>query len=156
MSNSCIMSWSKNLQQIVRNNVSSNYVLKGSSTTGILNSTKSSILGLLQLHGGGFDGDGNPQLSKHPEAMLESRRFKHSARKEPELDRDFLARLWVLDKEMEKAIAKRRMAYFRGRNFRKYHGSGMHVFEQPPLSQSTTGYLAPTSPEEVNIFHVSF
>ncbi|XP_021725768.1 altered inheritance rate of mitochondria protein 25-like [Chenopodium quinoa] len=145
------MSWSKNLKQIVKNNVSSNYVLKGVSTTGIVKGTKSSILGLFQLHGGGFDCDGKPQLPKHPVAMMESCRFKHSARKEPDLDRDFLARLCVLDKELGKAMERKKMAYERISNNRKYHGSGTHVFEQPPVSQSTTGYLAPTSPEEAQV-----
>ncbi|XP_021762088.1 altered inheritance rate of mitochondria protein 25-like [Chenopodium quinoa] len=138
------MSWSKNLKQIVKNN-------GGISTTGIVKGTKSSILGLFQLNGGGFNFDGKPQLSEHPVAMLESRLFKHSARKEPDLNRDFLARLWVLDKELGKAMERRKMAYKRISNNRKYHGSGTHVFEQPPVSQSTTGYLAPTSPEEAQV-----
>lgn len=143
------MSWSKNLQRIFKNNVSSNYVLEGSMLK--KKNAKSSILGLFQLHGGGFDVAGKPQMPKHAVAMLEARRLLHSTRKEPELDRDFLARLWVLDREMAKVLERRRMAHIRCRDFRKYHGSGMHVFEQPPLSQSTTGYLAPTSPEEAQV-----
>lgn len=145
------MRWIKNLQQIVRYSVSSNYVFKGNNPTGIINASRSSILGLFQLHGGGFDFDGKPQLSKNAIAMPESRRFKHSARKDPELDRDFLARLWGLDKEMAKKLERRNMAHNRFKGYKEEYGSEKHVFEQPPLSQSTTGYLAPTSSEEVQI-----
>ncbi|KMT16725.1 hypothetical protein BVRB_3g050090 [Beta vulgaris subsp. vulgaris] len=145
------MRWIKNLQQIVRYSVSSNYVLKGNNPTGIINASRSSILGLYQLHGGEFDFDGKPQLSKNAIAMPESRRFKHSARKDPELDRDFLARLWGLDKEMAKKLERRNMAHNRFKGYKEEYGSEKHVFEQPPLSQSTTGYLAPTSSEEVQI-----
>lgn len=145
------MRWIKNLQQIVRYSVSSNYMLKGNNPTGIINASRSSILGLFQLHGGGFDFDGKPQLSKNAIAMPESRRFKHSARKDPELDRDFLARLWGLDKEMAKKLERRNVAHNRFKGYKEEYGSEKHVFEQPPLSQSTTGYLAPTSSEEVQI-----
>lgn len=150
------MRWIKNLQQIVRYSVSSNYVLKGNNPTGIVNASRSSILGLFQLHGGGFDFDGKPQLSKNAIAMPESRRFKHSARKDPELDRDFLARLWGLDKEMAKKLERRNVAHNRFKGYKEEYGSEKHVFEQPPLSQSTTGYLAPTSSEEVKILYVFF
>ncbi|KAL2921501.1 Altered inheritance rate of mitochondria protein 25 [Bienertia sinuspersici] len=148
------MRWVNKLQQIARNSLLSNSVLKGSSNIGGLKETRSSFLGLYQFHGGGFDFDGKPQpqMPKHDGTMLESRRFRHnSARNEPELDRDFLAWLWTVDKEMAKEIEGRKMAHIRSRNHRMENGSVGHAFKQPPLSQPTTGYLAPTTVEEAQV-----
>ncbi|XP_021725916.1 altered inheritance rate of mitochondria protein 25-like [Chenopodium quinoa] len=148
------MSWSRHLmKQIFKSNISSNCLLKGISRfskTGIVKGTRSSILGLFQL----YDFDGKSQMPKHPVPMLEPRRFKHSlVRKEPALDRDFLARLWVLDKELEKAKERKNMVYKRIKNYRnrKYRGLRTHVFQQPFVSRSISRYLAPTSPEEVQV-----
>lgn len=89
------------------------------------------VVGLIKLY------DGNPQMS----------RFKHSnPPDEPKLDRDFLAKLWVVDKEMAKELEKRRGVIDRHKDDRDEKS---HLLEQPPVSQSITGYLAPSSPEEV-------
>lgn len=63
-----------------------------------------------------------------------SRQFGDKVATEPDLNRDFLARLWMADREMERIRRKTR---------------GKAV-KQPPLSQSISEYLEPESPEEVH------
>lgn len=65
-----------------------------------------------------------------------SRQFGDKAATEPDLNRDFLTRLWMADREMERIR-------------RKMRGKAV---KQPPLSQSISEYLDPESPEEVHFF----
>lgn len=65
-----------------------------------------------------------------------SRQFGDKAATEPDFNRDFLARLWMADREMERIR-------------RKTRGKAVR---QPPLSQSISEYLEPESPEEVHFF----
>ncbi|CAO2821639.1 unnamed protein product [Amaranthus hypochondriacus] len=145
------MRWIKNLQQFVRSSVSSAYVVKSNTNTiSILKFSRSSVMGLSQFHGGGFEFSGKPHIPKYVATMPKCRGFRHKVQKNPILDRDYLAQLWVLDKEMTKLLERRKMAHRSYRTYQKERG-GRHVFEQPPLSQSITGNLAPTSPEEVQV-----
>ena len=138
------------MQQFVRSSVSSDYVVKSNTNTiSILKFSRSSVMGLPHFHGGGLEFSGKPYMPKHVVTMPQCRGFRHKVQNNPILDRDYLAQLWVLDKEMTKALERRKMAHHRYRTYQKERG-GRHVFKQPPLSQSITGNLAPTSPEEVN------
>ncbi|CAM8908801.1 unnamed protein product [Rhodiola kirilowii] len=94
---------------------------------------------------------------------------QHEAKSDPPLDRNFMAKLWVRDNMEWKARERMKDNQRRSRMTSEIqHGgrglSGMpstpediafsrenSTFKQPPLSQSTTGYLKPTSPEEVQI-----
>ncbi|KAH9607363.1 hypothetical protein KSS87_020134 [Heliosperma pusillum] len=95
------------------------------------------LRGLINLHG-----DDNGSMA----GAGPCRRFKHSVPDDPKLDRDFLAKLWVLDKEMAKQLEKKRALI---EKYNDYRDESSHLFEQPPVTESITGYLAPTSPEEV-------
>ncbi|KAK9732477.1 hypothetical protein RND81_04G002700 [Saponaria officinalis] len=126
----------KSLKQIVRCNK-------------VVMASRKLLPGLIELHYKGFAFDGNPQMgSRLDGSMLVCRRFKHSSPGEPNLDRDFLAKLWLVDKEMAEE-SERRSEFITKHMVDRY--ARANVFEQPPVSQSTTGYLAPTSPEEVQI-----
>lgn len=72
--------------------------------------------------------------SKCGSSLALSRQFGDKAATEPDLNRDFLARLWMADREMERIRRKTR---------------GKAV-KQPPLSQPISEYLEPESPEEVH------
>ncbi|KAL9225078.1 hypothetical protein vseg_001044 [Gypsophila vaccaria] len=85
----------------------------------------------IQLHAGG--------------SMLLCRRYKHD---DPSLDRDFLANTWLHDKQLAKDLSKRRGLHFMHITDRSHIPPSFH---HPPVTQSITGYLAPTSPEEVRI-----
>ena len=125
------MRWVRNLQQVCWNNTSKVYGTE---------------IGPRNWLYGMFDLDGRNE-SKNA-AMCHWRGFKHHVPNEPNLTRDFLVNLWESDWKEKEILRKRR------KNARRYSGrrkmsSGEHVFDQPPVSQAITGYLAPTSPEEV-------
>ncbi|XP_074320421.1 altered inheritance rate of mitochondria protein 25 [Silene latifolia] len=109
-----------------------NHIVKSSSMA-----ARNLLFGLIQLHG-----DDNGTM---PGAC---RRFKHSVPDEPKLDRDFFAKLWGLDKEMAKELEKKKGLIDK---YKDYRDESPHLFEQPPVTESITGYLAPTSPEESQI-----
>lgn len=101
------------------------------------------------------------------------------ANNETSLSRKFLAQLWVADRKMRKDLEKRRrkgkqLNYveaqepfqhpseksFPGRTVTEEESAyqAAPVFKQQPVSQSISGFLKPTSPEEVNsvVVFVSF
>lgn len=126
------MRWARNLQRICWNNTSKIYETE---------------IGPRNWLCGMFDLDGRNEGKNA--AMYQWRGFKHHAPHEPNLTRDFLVKLWHSDWKEKEILRKRR------NNARRYRrskmSSGGHVFDQPPVSQAITGYLAPTSPEEAKI-----
>ncbi|XWS15353.1 hypothetical protein CRYUN_Cryun35bG0089300 [Craigia yunnanensis] len=98
--------------------------------------------------------------------------YGNMANNEPHLSRNFLARLWVAAKKMLKDIEKRRrkrkhlnyvgaQESFQHPFVKSFSGSKVTVeesndraapvFKQPPVSQSVSGFLQPTSPEEARV-----
>ncbi|CAN8258143.1 unnamed protein product [Cochlearia groenlandica] len=81
----------------------------------------------------------------------------------PRLDRDFLAQLWVSDIKKQKAMVKRYRKASKHRNNHHHHhpestfddnqysSSAKSTRKQPPVSQSMTGLLKPTTTEEAQI-----
>ncbi|OMP00039.1 Scramblase [Corchorus capsularis] len=77
------------------------------------------------------------------------------AKNEPDLTRNFLAELWVADRKILEDIEKRR-GKVNYSNSVEAEESHQHPFEkpalkQPPVSESVSGFLQPTSPEEAQI-----
>ncbi|KAK4835944.1 hypothetical protein QYF36_016686 [Acer negundo] len=93
-----------------------------------------------------------------------------------ELSRDFLAKLWVADRKMERSRGKRRTKrkavksknppadsfndsgllgrWFSGsavREEKPYYDQGKPILQQPPVSESVSGCLEPASKEEVQV-----
>ena len=66
------------------------------------------------------------------------------------IDRDFLVKLWVADRKMRnpRERKRRKVSKFDNDQYPRYF-SDKRVLKQPPLSQSSTGFLDPESPEEV-------
>lgn len=108
---------------------------------------------------------GANSLHSNPSAsLIMSRQFGQNAGNDSRLDRDFLARLWVVDGKPEdsKRKGRRKLVYGRrgaptydNRFGRLFSGSSIaeeseRVMQQPPPSQSVSGFLKPESPEEVN------
>ncbi|KAK6246664.1 hypothetical protein QUC31_001298 [Theobroma cacao] len=99
--------------------------------------------------------------------------YGNIANDESHLSRDFLAQLWVAERKMLKDVQKRRRRKAKHPNYVRDQASFQHpfekcfsgstvrkeksndqagpVFEQPPVSQSVSGFLQPTSPEEAQI-----
>ncbi|XWS23442.1 hypothetical protein CRYUN_Cryun28dG0014100 [Craigia yunnanensis] len=96
--------------------------------------------------------------------------YGNMANNEPHLSRNFLAQLWVADRKMLKDIEKRRrkgkhLNYvgaqesfqhqfeksFSSSKVTESNDRAAPVFKQPPVSQSVSGFLQPTSPEEAQI-----
>nr|GMC95470.1 altered inheritance rate of mitochondria protein 25 [Ipomoea batatas] len=118
----------------------------------------------------------NIQGLQHP-PMIVSRQFGQGAKNDPYLSRDFFVQLWVADRKMKQSGVKRRPRSHKSLNdgesgsysqfFSKFppgrHLSGASAAEeksfqeakpnlrQPPPSQSVTGILQPSSPEEVRL-----
>ncbi|XP_050386462.1 altered inheritance rate of mitochondria protein 25 [Argentina anserina] len=82
-----------------------------------------------------------PSLSS---GLALSRQFGDMTATEPELNRDFLVQLWMVDEEMKKFQRKSK------RRAVEPNEGGM-VAKQPPVSQSISGNLKPESPEEVQV-----
>lgn len=106
-----------------------------------------------------------------------SRQFGKSVQNDNHLNRDFLVQLWVEDKKLESSRRKRKRivkhekhgeSIFNNQTSfqlpfgRWFSGASVAVekrnnrlkpgLKQPPLSQSVTGFLEPSSPEEVKLF----
>ncbi|KAL6127342.1 hypothetical protein ACLB2K_075383 [Fragaria x ananassa] len=80
-------------------------------------------------------------------SSLWSRQFRDKAKApatEPELNRDFLVKLWMADEEMKRFRRKSRRRAVEPEE-------GSMIVKQPPVSQSISGYLKPESPEEVQV-----
>ncbi|XP_019189164.1 PREDICTED: altered inheritance rate of mitochondria protein 25 [Ipomoea nil] len=118
----------------------------------------------------------NIQGLQHP-LMIVSRQFGQSAQNDPDLSRDFFVQLWVADRKMKQSGVKRRPRSHRSLNdgesgsdsqFLSKFPSGRHFsgasaaeeksfqeakpnLRQPPPSQSVTGILQPSSPEEAMV-----
>ncbi|XP_031094883.1 uncharacterized protein LOC115999213 isoform X1 [Ipomoea triloba] len=118
----------------------------------------------------------NIQGLQHP-PMIVSRQFGQGAKNDPYLSRDFFVQLWVADRKMKQSGVKRRPRSHKSLNdgesgsysqfFSKFppgrHLSGASAAEeksfqeakpnlrQPPPSQSVTGILQPSSPEEAMV-----
>ena len=116
-------------------------------------------------------------LSSNLSAISISRQFGQSARGDPQMDRDFLVQLWVVDRKAKGSRGKRKRKavkygahseivygnqlssqfpfgrWFSGASVTKEKPSEQEkpVLKQPPLSQSVTGFLKPASPEEVKL-----
>ncbi|ESQ36963.1 hypothetical protein EUTSA_v10002559mg [Eutrema salsugineum] len=84
----------------------------------------------------------------------------------PHLDRDFLAQLWVSDMKKLKAMEKRNRKAHKHRNYHenafgeqsslaqsdeKHYDQAKPTPQQPPVSQSMSGLLKPTSSDEAKI-----
>lgn len=137
------MRWIKVLQTaIARVSSSPNFSGTGNGSNVILNALRSSS--------SRFREDGTPMMSGF-------RSYCANSRGDPSLNRDFLAKLFVADRKMEREIEKRWRRSVRNRKnmYRAGVESGSQeerrVLKEPPLSQSTIGFLAPASPEEVQI-----
>ncbi|KAJ0078620.1 hypothetical protein Patl1_24261 [Pistacia atlantica] len=115
---------------------------------------------------------GRNVLGRFKENSVQLKRFFGSSGNGAQLDRDFLAQLWIADKKLEKSREKRRRKVVKSKNYgepvydarpqgRWFSGSavpeenpyeqGKPVLHQPPVSQSVTGFLEPSSPEEVQV-----
>ncbi|XP_043694143.1 phospholipid scramblase family protein C343.06c [Telopea speciosissima] len=114
-------------------------------------------------------------LNSKPSAFAIFRQFGRTVRSDSSsLSRDVLAQLWFEDKKMKRHRRKRKMIqrdrtrdaiydnlssfqmpgrWFSGAPIpeERYSEPGQRVLKQPPLSQSTTGYLEPASPEEEKV-----
>ncbi|XP_012090939.1 altered inheritance rate of mitochondria protein 25 isoform X2 [Jatropha curcas] len=77
--------------------------------------------------------------------MIFSRGYAHDVENDSQLSRNFLAQFWIADRKMEKSREKRKHKIGERSN-----GHGRTVLNQPPPSQSVSGYLEPASPEEEN------
>uniref|UniRef100_A0A2P2JED3 Phospholipid scramblase n=2 Tax=Rhizophora mucronata TaxID=61149 RepID=A0A2P2JED3_RHIMU len=102
-----------------------------------------------------------------------SRQFGHCAANDSHLSRNFLAQLWVADREMNNLRRKGKRKINHGKavydKYPSFQGiikrlssgatstkansfvDGETVLKQPPFSQFVSGYLKPTSPEEVRV-----
>ncbi|KAJ0014016.1 hypothetical protein Pint_21590 [Pistacia integerrima] len=115
---------------------------------------------------------GRNVLGRFKENSVQLKRFFGSSGNGAQLDRDFLAQLWIADKKLEKSREKRRRKVVKSKNYgepvydarpqgRWFSGSavpeenpyeqGKSVLRQPPVSQSVTGFLEPSSLEEVQV-----
>ncbi|KAK2972839.1 hypothetical protein RJ640_028367 [Escallonia rubra] len=78
-----------------------------------------------------------------------SRQYGQSSQNDPELSRDFLAQLWLLEKRMNRPRGRPR------RDIDEYADFGetddITSARQPPPSQTATGSLRPTSVEESQV-----
>lgn len=105
--------------------------------------------------------------------MSASRGYAHGLENDPHLSRYFLAQLWIAERKLEKTRKKSRrngcygnMPHNRHRWFLNPTGRqfsdgtwteerscdhGETVLKQPPPSQSVSGFLKPSSPEEVSL-----
>lgn len=118
----------------------------------------------------------NIQCLQYP-LMIVSRQFGQGAQNGPDLSRDFFVQLWVADRKMQHSGVKRKPRSHRslnhgesgsdsqffsqlpsGRHFSGASAAGEKSFHeskpnlrQPPPSQSVTGILQPSSPEEVRL-----
>ncbi|GAB4858196.1 hypothetical protein Ancab_009593 [Ancistrocladus abbreviatus] len=168
------MKWLRSIHWISKRNSVWHYTGKSNNSNGFMN-----VAGIYTLTTSHFTNGcihGKSSMLNHA-AMVDSRRLAWSMPNDPRLDREFLARLWALDKKMGKEREKRKRINARHRT--KYatgvdsggavripfgrwmsdasiagdrtYNVGRGVFEQPPVSQSTIGYLAPSSPEEAQI-----
>lgn len=102
-------------------------------------------------------------LAAEKYAMAISWRHKHSINTDPDLSRDFLVQLWVEDNKRRTSERKRRRKVHKyvdsgdtlvggQTSFGVPHGSYDEMkpaLKQPPTSQPVTGFLKPTSLEEV-------
>ena len=99
---------------------------------------------------------------------IASHRFGHTSNvtSDPHLSRKFLAQLWVADKEMEKfskrkttqkkiVKSKAAAAVYDSHPVGKWF-SDATVTENPPRSQSLSGFFEPGFPEEVRWFFCYF
>jgi hypothetical protein len=78
--------------------------------------------------------------------MTVTRNYGNVAGDDVTVDRNFLAKLWVADKKLQRG----RRNY--QRRSRKSAIDGVEsIVEQPPVTQPLSGFLKPTSPEEVQI-----
>ncbi|RAL53396.1 hypothetical protein DM860_007068 [Cuscuta australis] len=100
----------------------------------------------------------NIQCVQHPLKIV-SRQFCQGARNDPDLSRDFFVQLWVADRKMQKAGIKHRT---KTRGALSHDDSGSCSFSggsdelkpklrQPPVSETVTGFLQPSSPEEAMV-----
>lgn len=115
---------------------------------------------------------GANSLHSNPSAsLIMCRQFGQNAENDYRLDRDFLAQLWVADGKTEdsKRKGRRKLVYGRrgaptydnrlsydNRFGRLFSGSSVaeesgRVMQQPPPSQSVSGFLKPESPEEAQV-----
>ncbi|GMH18451.1 hypothetical protein Nepgr_020292 [Nepenthes gracilis] len=164
------MKWIKNMQVFARSNLEWHYLGKNDFCNGILDAVKISSLFSSRLQNG-------KSRMLNDTAMVESRRFARGVPNDPHLDREFLARLWVLDKKLQRERQKRKRKNASRRNGYelgsgaqtsvkvpfgrwfsgapvtgdKSHDEGRPIFRQPPVSQSIAGYLAPATPEEAQV-----
>ncbi|KAL8142724.1 hypothetical protein V2J09_015756 [Rumex salicifolius] len=138
-----MMRWMKVLQTaIARANNSRNFIDTGNGSTVILNA--------LRISSSRFK-------EEVPALVTGCRTYCANSKDDPSLNRDFLAKLVVTDKKLEREIKKGWRTSVKNR--RSMYESGIEngsqgerkVFKEPPLSQSTIGYLAPASPEEAQI-----
>ncbi|XP_024021240.1 altered inheritance rate of mitochondria protein 25 [Morus notabilis] len=105
-------------------------------------------------------------LQSKPNSLIVSRQFGKNVGDDSRLERGFLVQLWVADSKMEDSKRKRgrkRVYGHRGpptydnhRLGRWFSGSSVAeesegVMQQPPLSQSVSGFLRPESPEEARV-----
>lgn len=116
-------------------------------------------------------------LRSNLSAISISRQFGQSAGGDPQMDRDFLVQLWVVDRKAKGSRGKRKRKtvkygadseivygnqlssqfpfgrWFSGASVTKEKPSEQEkpVLKQPPLSQSVTGFLEPASPEEARV-----
>ncbi|RVX01750.1 hypothetical protein CK203_024359 [Vitis vinifera] len=114
-----------------------------------------------------------PQATLLEQAVL----ARNSAGGDPQMDRDFLVQLWVVDRKAKGSRGKRKrktvkygadseIVYGNQLSSQFPFGDGFQVhpvtkekpseqekpvLKQPPLSQSVTGFLEPASPEEVKL-----
>ncbi|VVA97957.1 unnamed protein product [Arabis nemorensis] len=89
----------------------------------------------------------NSPLCTSQVSFPSARCFSHgSGDTSPPLDRNFLAQLWISDMKKLKAMEKRY------RNHRNYsEDTQSSALKQPPVSQSMSGLLKPTTSDEVKI-----
>lgn len=117
--------------------------------------------------------EGNPLLFRSMKKM--AHQVENSSKEESQLHRDYFVQLWVSDKKMNEIEQKRRRKLGKRKNLgrisfvdqkplqhvaeRWFSGDssfgeksvpGKQVLQQPPPSQSVSGILEPTSPEEVD------
>ncbi|PON41460.1 Scramblase [Parasponia andersonii] len=123
-------------------------------------------------------GFGSNSIRSKQSSLILSRQFGHNAGDDSQLDRGFLVQLWVAERRMGNSTRKKRRKVVYGHRGngsptyevqttynhsleRLFSGTsvaeenslnqGKRVVQQPPLSQSISGFLRPESPEEVQV-----
>lgn len=94
-------------------------------------------------------------IAQRKYAMLISCQYSHSTNNDQELSREFFVKLWIKDKKRKGYEERQRLKVLNHARFRTHTGPQFAtedpLLRQIPVTQSLTGALRPSSPEEAKV-----